>query len=115
LIEEWIREIKQTVDPAMLGMILTHNGLVRGSDKEGKPVRAMRLSSDRDRLNDAVTEFKKRKGIVDIRVWINEGNLRIGDDIMKVCVAGRFRTDVMPVFQELLALIKKEIVTEKEM
>jgi molybdopterin synthase catalytic subunit len=114
LIEEWIREIKQTSDPAMLGMILTHNGVVRGSDKEGKPVRAMRLSCDRDRLQATVADFKKRAGIVDIKVWINEGDLQIGDDIMKVCIAGRFRTDVTPVFQELIALIKKEIVTEKE-
>jgi molybdopterin synthase catalytic subunit len=33
---------------------------------------------------------------------------------MYVLVAGRFRTDVLPVLQELLSIIKKEIVTEKE-
>jgi molybdopterin synthase catalytic subunit len=55
------------------------------------------------------------EGIVDIRAWINEGTLSVGDDIMVVCVAGRFRKDVLPVFQELIALIKTEIVLEEEL
>jgi hypothetical protein len=29
-------------------------------------------------------------------------------------VAGRFRTDILPVFTELLTIIKKEIVREVE-
>jgi molybdopterin synthase catalytic subunit len=33
---------------------------------------------------------------------------------MHVCVAGRYRTDVFPVFQELISLIKKQIVHEEE-
>ena len=59
-------------------------------------------------------EFREREGILEIRVWINQGELAIGDDIMLLAVAGRFRTDIMPVFQELLRRIKTEIVTEKE-
>ena len=51
----------------------------------------------------------------DIRVWINEGELAIGADIMYLLVAGRLRTDVLPVFQELLSTIKNEIVREEEM
>jgi molybdopterin synthase catalytic subunit len=52
---------------------------------------------------------------VDVRAWINQGTLKLGDDIMYVCVAGRFRKDVLPVFQELITLIKTEIVHEEEM
>ena len=33
---------------------------------------------------------------------------------MNICVAGRFRTDILPVFQELLTIIKNEIVREEE-
>jgi molybdopterin synthase catalytic subunit len=33
---------------------------------------------------------------------------------MFLIVAGRFRTDVLPVFEELLSVIKREIVTEQE-
>ena len=33
---------------------------------------------------------------------------------MVLLVAGRFRTDVLPILQEVLTKIKKEIVTEEE-
>jgi hypothetical protein len=33
---------------------------------------------------------------------------------MLLLVAGKFKTDVLPVFEELLALVKNEIVTEEE-
>lgn len=114
MIDEWIEEIKAQCPADKLGMILVHNGVVRGSAKDGRSVRAMGLSYDRVRLEAIVAEAKKKEGILDIRVWINEGDLRIGDDIMYVCVAGRFRTDVLPVFQELLTIIKTEIVREDE-
>jgi molybdopterin synthase catalytic subunit len=115
MIEEWIKEIKKECAPDKLGMILVHNGIVRATSKQGEPVGAMNLSYDRPQLDEAVRRFKGMEGIVDIRVWINEGTLKIGDDIMNVCVAGRFRKDVLPVFQELITLIKTEIVREVEL
>jgi hypothetical protein len=33
---------------------------------------------------------------------------------MLLLVAGKFRTDVLPVLEELLSVIKREIVTEEE-
>jgi molybdopterin synthase catalytic subunit len=114
MIEEWMKEIKKACDPRSLGMILAHNGIVRATTKDGKPVKAMKLSYDKAKLESVVRAHKNKEGIVDIRVWINEGVLRIGDDIMNVCVAGRFRTDVLPVLQDLLTIIKKEVVREEE-
>ncbi|MDI6741562.1 MAG: molybdenum cofactor biosynthesis protein MoaE [Smithella sp.] len=114
MIDQWINEIKKESPADMLGMILAHNGIVRATAKDGGKVQAMNLSYDKAKLADAVREFKKREGIADIKVWINEGHLEIGDDIMNVCVAGRFRTDVLPVFQELISMIKNEIVKEEE-
>ena len=92
MIEEWMKEIKKACDPKSLGMILGHNGIVRATTKDGKPVRAMKLSYDKAKLESAISACKKKDGIVDVRVWINEGVLQIGDDIMNVCVAGCFRT-----------------------
>jgi molybdopterin synthase catalytic subunit len=114
MIDQWIREIKAKADPEALGMMLAHNGVVRGTAKNGKPVKGMKLSFDKAKLESSVNEMKKRDGIVEIRVWINEGELKIGDDIMYVLVAGRFRTDVLPVLQELLTFIKGEVVREEE-
>jgi molybdopterin synthase catalytic subunit len=115
MIEKWIKEIKKECPPDMLGMILVHNGIVRASSKQGDPVGAMNLSYDQSMLDQAVRRCKSMEGIVDVRVWINEGTLNVGDDIMNVCVAGRFRKDVLPVFQELITLIKTEIVREVEL
>jgi len=114
MVEKWIEEIKRSVDPGELGMMLVHNGVVRATSKEGKPVKGMRLSYDRALLAAAVEEVKKRDGIADVRVLINEGDLKVGDDIMYVLVAGRFRTDVLPVLQELLTKVKGEVVHEQE-
>jgi len=113
-IDQWIGEIKQKANPEELGMILVHNGIVRATSKLRKPVRGMKLSYDKEKLDSIVRPLKQKPGVVDIKVWINAGNLQVGDDIMFLVVAGRFRTDVVPVFEELLSVIKREIVTEQE-
>lgn len=114
MVEEWIREIKKACPPEKLGMILVHNGIVRATSREGKPVGGMKLSYDRGLLDEALRRYKNADGIADIRAWINEGELKIGDDIMFVVVAGRYRKDIVPVFQELITLIKTEVVKEEE-
>ena len=115
MVDEWIKEVKQRANPEDLGMILVHNGLVRGSSKSGSPVRGMKLSYDQKKLNSVIPIFKQRTGVAEVKVWINSGNLKVGDNIMFVLVAGRFRSDILPVFEELLSLIKNEIVTEEEL
>jgi molybdopterin synthase catalytic subunit len=65
-------------------------------------------------VNSVIPTFRQRTGVVEVKVWINSGNLKVGDNIMFVLVAGRFRTDILPVFEELLSLIKNEIITEEE-
>jgi molybdopterin synthase catalytic subunit len=114
MIEKWVAEIKKNADFNELGMILVHNGMVRSTAKNGKSVKSMDLTYDKDKLNSLVNEYKGREGIVAIKAWINEGLLNVGDDIMYLLVAGKFRTLVLPVFEELLSRIKKEIVLEKE-
>jgi len=115
MIQKWIEEIKAKSPRDQLGMILIHNGIVRATSKDGKPVQGMHLSYDEKLLANLVERFKEANGIVDIKVWLNQGKLSIGDDIMCVLVAGRFRTDVLPVFQELIREIKNNVVNEKEM
>lgn len=115
MIDEWLKEIKENCDPESLGMILVHNGIVRGTARDGKQVQGMKLSYNEDALESCVARLKNREGIAAIRVWINSGELSIGDNIMYLLVAGRFRTDVLPVLQELLSTVKNEIVHEEEL
>lgn len=114
MIDKWINEIKKEADPRELGMILAHNGLVRATSKDGKPVSGVKLSADHSRLNQLIDEYKAKDGIQAVKVWINEGDLNIGDTIMYVAVAGRFRTDVLPALECLVSAIKKEVVVEQE-
>jgi molybdopterin synthase catalytic subunit len=115
MLEEWLKEIKRNADPDQLGMILAHNGVVRATSRQGKPVRAMRLSFDKRKLEDVVRESRQKEGIIEVKAWINQGDLKPGDDIMFLMVAGRFRSDVLPVFEQVLAAIKNEIVSESEL
>jgi molybdopterin synthase catalytic subunit len=115
MIDEWLNEIKENCPAESLGMILVHNGIVRGTAKNGQPVGGMKLSYDNDALESCVARLKNREGIAAIKVWINPGILSVGDNIMYLLVAGRFRTDVLPVLQELLSTVKNEIVREEEL
>ncbi|HVN24158.1 MAG TPA: molybdenum cofactor biosynthesis protein MoaE [Syntrophorhabdales bacterium] len=114
MLDLWLREVKEKSDPDSLGMILVHDGIVRGTSKTGQCIKGMHLSHDKEKLDLVASRLRMREGIVDIRVWINSGKLKVGDDIMLVLVAGRFRTDILPVFTELLTAIKGEIVRERE-
>jgi len=51
VIDEWLKEVKQRANPEDLGIILVHNGIVRGTSKSGNPVRAMKLWYDQKKLN----------------------------------------------------------------
>ena len=74
----------------------------------------MDLSCDRDHLLEVVTRIEAMPGVVALRVWVNEGRLVIGDDIMRVLVAGDIRENVFAALQELVRLIKTECVSEQE-
>jgi len=113
-VDSLIEEVKASANPENLGMVLVHNGVVRSTSKTGECVKEMELSYDEEKLKEVVSEIEKREGIEAVRVWINRGRLKIGDDIMIVVVAGRFRKDVLPAFEELISRIKKEVVVEKE-
>ena len=114
MIERWLEEVKNGGDRENVGMFLVHNGIVRATSKDGKSVQGMYLSYDKEKLDTVIATFRGREGIAAIKVWINEGTLKVGDDIMFVLVAGRFRTDVLPVLQDLLTSIKRDVVREKE-
>jgi len=114
MIDEWIKEIKENPESNSIGMILIHNGIVRASSRDGQPVKGMKLSYDKKKLEEIINLIKKKEGIFEIKVWINEGLLKVGDDIMKVLIAGRFRTDVIPALEELVGKIKNEVVNEEE-
>jgi len=61
VIDEWVKEIKENCNPESLGMILVHNGVVRGTAKDGKPVKGMKLSYDKNMLKNCVAKLKNAR------------------------------------------------------
>jgi len=112
---EWFEDVKKNPDFDKVGMILCHNGVVRGYSQTGERIRRMHLEVRRDLLNDLVSEMGKRPGIVEVRAWLNEGVLNVGDDIMYVLVAGDIRENVFSTLKEMVSRAKKEIIIEKEL
>jgi len=96
-------------------MYLAHNGVVRGSSRDGTPVAGMDLSYDTARLRGAIASIEDKPGVVAVRAWINEGRLAVGDDIMLALVAGDIRENVIGALQELVRQIKTEVVAEREL
>lgn len=121
-IDEWLREAK--ADPMALqeGMYLVHNGVVRQTPKakvrqgidDGSMVKGMEFSYDEVKVNEVIAETHKMDGIFHVRVWLNEGQLELGDDIMYVLIGGDIRPHVIDALQFLVGKIKDECVTEIE-
>jgi len=74
----------------------------------------MVLSVDREKLEQVLAEAATWEGVVAVRAWVNEGSLGVGDDIMSVLVAGDIREHVFDALQQLVRIIKTEVVAEEE-
>lgn len=120
--DEWLREAK--ADPAALqeGMFLVHNGVVRQTPRakvrrgidDGSTVGGMDFAYDRAKVEKAIAEARKMKGIFLVRAWLNEGPLEPGDDIMYLLIGGDIRPHVIDALQFLVEKIKSECVSEVE-
>lgn len=109
-----VERVKARPDYNRVGMIVCHNGVVRGSSRDGKPVAGLDVEVDRRRLTEILVEMKSRKGIIDVLAEVYEGSLNVGDDIMNVVIAGDIRDNTFPVLTELINAIKRQVVVEKE-
>ena len=107
--------IKQRSDYARVGMILCHNGVVRGTSRDGRPVKGLRVKVDDDKLAAVVAAHKKRPGIVEVLVEINADNdLAVGDDVMALVVAGDIRENVVATLSDALNAIKSTVTSKTE-
>ena len=121
-VDRWLREARAAPAWSGCGMYLIHNGVVRetaraqvrGGKADLPPVRGMVFSCDRERLALAIEAAQARPGIGFVRVWVNEGRLAVGDDIMLVLVGGDIRPHVVDALERLVAEIKETCVTETE-
>lgn len=118
----WLEEARSDPSAKDCGMYLFHNGTVRETAKamvrEGaqntEKVLGMYFSADSKKVAHAVEEARALPGIYYVRVWLNEGKLSVGDDIMLVLIGGDIRPHVLDALQRLVGFIKNECVVEQE-
>jgi molybdopterin synthase catalytic subunit len=115
-ISKTIREMKQEPGFAEnVGMILVHNGMVRGwSRKARSTVTRVTVSVDNKRIRELVDEYSAKPGIYKIIIQAQTGTLKPCDDLLFIVVAGDIRENVKPVLSELLDRVKAEAVVKTE-
>ena len=125
--DEWLKEAKADKNADQCGMYLVHNGVVRSTAKAiarglaqpGEEIKetvvSMNFSYDEEKVAAAIEETYRMDGIWYIKVWLNEGKLFVGDDIMYVLIGGDIRPHVIDALQSLVGTIKNECVLEKEL
>lgn len=121
-IDQWLKEAKQDPSAAECGMFLTHNGTVRITPKkqvrEGVEglgqVTSINFSYDAAGVDAAVEEALTWPGVYYVRVWLNEGELNVGDSIMYVLIGADIRPRCIDALQKLVGKIKNDLVVETE-
>lgn len=110
-----ISSLKTHPDYDQVGMILCHNGVVRGSSRDGRQVTGLRVTVDRNRMAEVLSEHRSRPGIIDIQVEIAaDKDLAIGDDVMLLAVAGDIRENVIDALTDTLNAIKSTVTAKTE-
>lgn len=125
-IDAWLAEAKADPGFSGCGMYLVHNGTVRETPKAeargvntdgvrpGGRVTGMLFHYDAQKVEAAVEATRALPGIGYVRVWLNDGELAVGDDIMLVLIGGDIRPRVIDALQSLVGTIKNECVSEIE-
>ena len=120
--DAWLQEAKSHESAPKIGMYLTHNGIVRQSAKakvrlgeDAPDVTGMLFSYDQAKVDAVLADARKLDGIYYIRLWLNQGELKVGDDIMYVLIGGDIRPRVVDALNYLVGRIKNECVVETEL
>lgn len=109
-VQPLIDRIKAHPDSAKIGMVLCHNGIVRGASREGRPVTGLKVSVDEAKLAEVLATHRRMPGIVDIQVEIAADTpLAVGDDVMVLVVGGDIRENVIAALSDTLNAIKSEV------
>ena len=122
-VDTWLKEAKAHESAPLCGMYLTHNGTVRQTAKakvrygaeDTQEVTGMIFSYDEEKVNAVIADTYKMEGIYYIKVWLNEGQLQVGDDIMFVLIGGDIRPRIIDALNYLVGRIKNECVVETEL
>ena len=115
-ISKTIATLKEDQDFAEnVGMILIHNGVVRGwSRADHSEISAIDISVDHDKAEEIRLEIEQMPGIYKVVMEARSGRMKPGDDVLFLIVAGDVRENVKPALALMLDRVKTEAVSKKE-
>lgn len=120
--DAWLEEAKKDPRSSEVGMYLVHNGVVRETPRSkvrdgvesDQLVTGMTFGYDAEKVEAAIEETYGLAGVAYVRVWLNEGELQLGDSIMYILVGADIRPHAIDALQSLVGTIKSTCVIEKE-
>ena len=114
-LEHLIAEVKAHPHIGRAGMILCHNGIVREFARaDGRTVTGMKVAANHSTIEHIREWAGSQPGIVAVAIEAMEGELRVGDDLLYIVVAGDVRENVFQVTRETLERLKAEGVQKTE-
>ena len=98
-----------------VGMLLVHNGLVRGwSRKDRSKVSAIEVTPDLVKMEEIRKDIEAYDGVFRAVAHANSGLMKPGDDVLFLIVAGDIRENVKAALSDFLDRVKSEAVSKKE-
>ncbi|WP_246052128.1 molybdenum cofactor biosynthesis protein MoaE [Desulfobotulus mexicanus] len=114
-LQDLILRVKNHPEFPGAGMLLCHNGVVRETSRDGRKVRGLRVSVNQPVLAAILEKTRRMPGIVDVQVHIfGDQDLKTGDDVMYIVVAGDIREHVISALTETLEAIKGQATNKTE-
>jgi molybdopterin synthase catalytic subunit len=113
-LQDLVDKIKRETDPAKVGMIACHNGIVRGTTRTGEAAEYLDIDVDIEAWDRVVNKMRCEPGIAAVEAHLFTGRRRVGEDVMLIAVAGDIRENVLPVLEKTVNGLKKEAVLKSE-
>lgn len=113
-LQDLVDKIKREADPARVGMIACHNGVVRGTSRAGEVAEYLDIDVDREKWEAVLRDMRRQPGIAAVEAHLFTGRRRVGDDVLLIAVAGDIRENVLPVLEMTLNRLKQEAVRKQE-
>ena len=118
-LEEILAEVEKNPELDKAGAIGCFIGIVRGEGLKGGRVRKLSVEAYREQaersLERIAREILEKPGVVDVRIHHIVGELKVGEPILYIVVAGSHRGEVFESLREAVDRVKKEAaIREKE-
>jgi len=111
-LEAILREARKNPRMREAGAIACFIGVVRGLSGDGKAVEGLSYEAYEEEALKALErirgEMAERDGVVEVAIHHIVDELKVGDDILYVVVAGRSREETFPTLVETIEKVKRE-------